>query len=89
MKTITKLAFLAAAVAAIGTSAAVADDQQLQNRLALQRAQASQKSTTIAVYAGHQGVVSRSAMQGQRPDLRFERRMNAKGQEFGIYVPLK
>lgn len=91
MKTITKLAFLAAAVAAIGTSAAFADDQQLQNRLALQRqaAERSQKSTTIAVYAGHQGVVSRSAMQGQRPDLRFERRMNAKGQEFGIYVPLK
>ena len=89
MKTITKLAFLAAAFAAIGTSAAFADDQQLQNRLALQRAQASEKSTTIAVYAGHHGVVSRSAMQGQRPDLRFERRMNAKGQEFGIYVPLK
>ena len=89
MKTLTKLAFLAAAVAAIGTSAAFADDQQLQNRLALQRAQASQKSTTIAVYVGHHGVVSRSAMQDQRAELRFERRMNAKGQEFGIYVPLK
>lgn len=89
MKTITKLAFLAAAVAAIGTSAAFADDQQLQNRLALQRAQASEKPTTIAVYAGHHGVLSRSAMQNQLSDVRFERRMNAKGQEFGIYVPLK
>ena len=89
MKTNVKLAFLAAAVAAIGTSAAFADDQQLQNRLALQRAQASQKPTTIAVYAGRHGVVSRSAMQNQLSDVRFERRMNAKGQEFGIYVPLK
>ena len=89
MKTITKLAFLAAAVAAIGTSAAFADDQQLQNRLALQRAQASEKPTTIAVYAGRHAVVSRSAMQNKLSDVRFERRMNAKGQEFGIYVPVK
>ena len=89
MKTNMKFAFLAAAIAAIGTSAALADDPQLQNRLALQRAQASQKSTTIAVYADRHGVVSRSAMQDKRSELRFERRMNAKGQEFGIYVPVK
>ena len=91
MKTITKFSIIAATLAALGTSAAFADDQQLQNRLALQRqaAERSQKSTTIAVYAGHHGVVSRSAMQEQRSKVRFERRMNAKGQAFGIYVPLK
>ena len=90
MKTITKLAFLTAAVAALGTSAAFADDQQLQNQLALQRAQApgSQNSTTIAVYADRHRV-SRCAMQDQRSEVRFELRMNAQGQQFGVFVPVK
>ncbi len=38
MKLITKLSLVAATFAAIGTSVAFADDQQLQNRLARQRA---------------------------------------------------
>ena len=40
MKLITKLSFIAATIAALGTNAAFADDQQLQNRLAVQRAEA-------------------------------------------------
>lgn len=91
MKNITTFALIAATVAAIGTSAAFADDQQLQNRLALQRAQSqtSQKTTTIAVYAGRHGVSQRSAMRNERTDSRFELRSNAHGQTFGAWVPAK
>lgn len=91
MKTITKLSLIAATLAAIGTSAAFADDSQLQNRLVLQRqaAERDQKSTTIAVYAHRHGVTQRSTMLDDRSELRFELRTNAKGQGFGIYVPLK
>lgn len=91
MKTVTKLSLIAATLAAIGTSVAFADDQQLQNRLALQRAQmqASQKSTTIALYADRHGVSQRSAMQVKRTEGRFELRSNAHGQTFGAWVPAK
>ena len=91
MKTITKLSLLVAALAGFGTSAGLADDQQLQNRLSLQRlaAERDQKSTTVAVYAGRHGFGQRSAMQDTSTNLRFEWRMNAKGEAFGIYVPVK
>ena len=91
MKLLTKLSLIAATVAAIGTSAAFADDQQLQNRLALQRAQAPQgsdRTTTVAVYANQRGV-GRSAVQNDRSEARFELRSNAHGQTFGAYVPVK
>lgn len=89
MKSITKVSFLAATVAVIATSAAFADDQQLQNRLALQRAQGAQsdRMTTVAVYANDRGV-GRSAMPGMRSETRFELRTNAHGQTFGAYVPV-
>jgi len=87
MKTITKLSLIAAALAAIGTSAAFADDQQLQNRLALQ--QLGQKSATIAVYASRRGVSQRRAMQDERSEPRFELRTNAQGQQFGVIAPVK
>lgn len=90
MKSITKLSFLAATVAVIATSAAFADDQQLQNQLALQRAQGAQASgtTTVAVYTNDRGV-GRSAMQETRSESRFELRSNAHGQTYGAYVPVK
>ena len=91
MKLLTKLSLIAATVAALGTSAAFADDQQLQNRLALQRAQASQgsqRTTTVAVYANQRGV-GRGTMQNDRSETRFELRSNAHGQTFGAYVPAK
>lgn len=91
MKTITKLSLIAATLAAFTSSAALADDSQLQIRLALQRqaAERNQQPTTIAVYAHRHGVSQRSAMQDDRSVLRFDRRMNAKGESFGIYVPVK
>lgn len=90
MKTITKLSFVAATVAAIATNAALADDQQLQKQLALVRAQSAQSSrmTTVAVYANDRGVGSR-ASQEARSESRFELRSNAHGQTYGFYVPVK
>lgn len=91
MKYITTFALIAATVAAIGTSAALADDQQLQNRLALQRAQMerNQRTTTIAVYAGRHGVGQRHTVLPKRAETRFELRSNAHGQQFGVFVPVK
>ncbi len=93
MKLLTKLALIAATLATIGTTAAFADDQQLQNRLVLQRAQNSQGSlrttTTVAVYGSQRGVGRSSIMQDQPSESRFELRSNAHGQTFGVYVPVK
>ena len=92
MKLLTKFTLIAATFAAFGTSAAFADDQQLQNRLAIQRAQDSQgslRTTTVAVYGNRRGVGASCAMQEQRPESRFELRSNAHGQTFGVYVPVK
>ena len=92
MKLLTKLSLIAATLATIGTSAAFADNQQLQNQLALDRAQNAPRiqQTTIAVYANQRGVgrsdVSRTQ---QGPESRFELRSNAHGQTVGAYVPVK
>lgn len=91
MKNLIKLTLLAAVAATIGTTAAFADDQQLQNRLAIQRAQAQQSNprTTIAFYS-HRGVGRTDRqMDNRRSDTRFELRSNAHGQQFGAYVPNK
>ena len=90
MKLLTKLSLIAATIAALGTSAAFADDQQLQNRLAMQRAQDAKNSqrTTVAVYANQRGV-GRCTVQNERAEVRFELRSNAHGQTFGAYVPAK
>ena len=90
MKLLTKLPLIAAIFAVIGTSAALADDQQLQNRLALQRAQTSPRATqtTVAAYANQRGA-GRMNMNAQPSELRFELRSNAHGQTFGVWVPVK
>jgi riboflavin biosynthesis pyrimidine reductase len=58
MRTLIKCSLLTASVAVIGTSSAIADDPQLQTRLALQRqeAQRSKQAPAIAVYARERGV---------------------------------
>jgi hypothetical protein len=91
MKLLTKLSLIAATLTAIGTSAAFADDQQLQNRLSVERAQNSARGQqiTVAVYAGRHGVSQRNAMQGERSETRFELRSNAHGQVTGAYVSAK
>jgi hypothetical protein len=86
MKSIRTLA-LAAAVALMGASAAFADNQQLQNQLALQRQAAQRNQTTVAVYAHRHGVGHRT--HARRAETRFELRTNAKGQQFGVFVPVR
>ena len=90
MKLLTKLSLIAATFAVIGSSSAFADNQQLQNLLALQRqaAERNQPTTTIAVY-GHRRGVGHTATRTQRSETRFELRSNAHGQTYGAYVPVK
>lgn len=85
MKHITKLT-LAATLAAMGTSAAFADDQQLRNRLAMERD--ATESTSIAVYSHERGIGQTTVQ--SNPELRFEWRVNyGKSQGFGAYVPVE
>ncbi len=91
MKLLTKLSLAALTAAILSPAAALADDQQLQNRLAIQRAQdaKNQRTTTVAVY-GTRGVGrSERATDDRRSDTRFELRSNAHGQTFGAFVPNK
>ncbi|MEP6956576.1 MAG: hypothetical protein ABI883_07105 [Chthoniobacterales bacterium] len=90
MKLLTKLTLAAVAATLLGSGVSFADDQQLQNRLAIQRVEAAknERSTTVAVFAGDRGV-GRSAggADDQRAETRFELRTNAHGQTFGVFVP--
>jgi hypothetical protein len=89
MKTVTKLSLIAATVAAFASSAALAGDSQLENRLAMQRAQAERNKTTIAVYADRQGVGQQIAAQNERTDLRVEWRTPARGVPYSALVPAR
>jgi hypothetical protein len=87
MKLLTKISFLAAAVASMGSSAAFADDQQLQNRLAAQCAQDSVRSSnspTVALYSTRNEIQS-GAAQDSRSEIRFQIRSNSHGQVTGSY----
>jgi hypothetical protein len=89
----TKLSLFAAAIAAFGTSLAFADDAQLQNRLAAQRAQdaaRNERETTVAVYAQARGLGRReNVVVEERSDVRLEQRSNARGQQIYLYAPAK
>jgi hypothetical protein len=87
MKTLIKLTVAAALAAMLGT-AAWADDPALQNRLALQRAQAerNKQTTTIAVY-GAKGVGER-VVRETRKDVRMERHDTGRATHY-IYRPAK
>jgi hypothetical protein len=82
MKTLTKLTVAAALAAFLGSTAVFADDQQLQNRLAVQRAQAAknQQTTTIAVY-GTTGVGKKGERIG-RAEKRMERHDTGRGTHY-------
>ena len=87
MKTITKSSIIAATVAVIATSA-FADDQQLQNRLAIQRQQSERngRNMTVAIFTGDRGGrVARDA----RREARYEARSNAHSQTYGAYVAVR
>ena len=86
MKSMIKLPLAMAALAVLATSAALADDQQLQNRLNMQRGQIQPREmTTVAVYAGQNGVGQRDAARNDASDTHFEWRHNASG-GYGAYV---
>jgi hypothetical protein len=91
MKLPAKLSLIAATLAAIGTSVAFADDQQLRSRLDLQRAQAerSPKSTTVGVYAVKGLTLGRTESSKQRSEGRFEWRTPIKGQPYRVFVPAR
>jgi riboflavin biosynthesis pyrimidine reductase len=81
MKLLTKLSFIAAAVAAVGSGAAFADDPQLQNRLAAQNAQDSSRtsnSPTVALYSTR-NAINNGAAQDERSQVRFELQSNPHG----------
>jgi len=90
MKTIAKLFTLAAAMAVLATSAAFADNQQQQQLLAIQRAQAERDSqqTTIAVSASGRGLGRRTVV-AHPSATRFELRRNQHGQDYGTHVTVK
>ena len=90
MKTITKLSLIAATFAVLGSSAALAGDPQLENRLALQRqaAERDQKSTTVAVYAHRHGISQTTATTSDRSDVSLMRRDGGRGATF-YFAPAK
>jgi hypothetical protein len=89
MKTITKLTLLGAFIAAFATTGAFADDPQLQQRLAEQRARDTKAGNipTVAVYSDRKGA-SRTTEE-PAPELRYEIHYNANGEAFGVYVRAK
>lgn len=91
MKSPFKLIFLTAVVVIVGGGAASADDQQLQKKLAAHRAQVEKQNqpTTIAVHS-HRGVGRTEGEQdSRRAESKFVVRSNAKGHQYGAYVPVK
>ena len=95
MKITSKLALAILATSLIATTVASADDQQLENRLALQRNKNTSsvlqatggRTTTMAVYAGQHGSGRSSvATQEQPSEVRFELHTNGHGQQFGLYT---
>ncbi len=89
MKLLKNLSLFALILAAAGTTAAMADDQQLQNRLALERMQntASNPRTTVALYTNDRGTGRAEANVAEtQPEARFELRFNAHGERFGVWV---
>lgn len=94
MNFITKLPYIVASLAMVGSTAAFADDPQLQARLARERAQLpdTDRSVTIGAYVDHRGLDQRYVEQRdverreEARDLRFELRDTGHGQLRGVYV---
>ena len=96
MKIIMKVSLITALAAGFSGGIALADDQQMQNLLALQRSQmqsnqSSQNSTTIGVYANRQGVSHQDTkrMQHERRESRFELQSAGQGQVSGRWEPAR
>jgi hypothetical protein len=90
MKTIAKLSsIIIGASAALAAGTAYADDPQLQNRLARERAQQEAawqeaETTTVGVYVNHRGLYPE--LTAQPEETHFEWRQNPHGGGYGAYV---
>jgi hypothetical protein len=87
MKHSLTFSLIAATVSALGISSAFADDPNLQNRLAIERAQDSSQalnSPSMAIYSTRNGVGARTP-EARRPGFRFHLRSNPQGQFEGSY----
>jgi hypothetical protein len=82
MRTLTKLTVATALAAFLGSTTAFADDPQLQNRLAMERAYAAKnrQTTTIAVY-GTTGVGKKGERIG-RAEKHMERHDTGRGTHY-------
>jgi hypothetical protein len=90
MKSITKISLIAALAAIVSTSAALADNQRLENRLSRQHNQAASKvaaskTTTVAIDTNSQGVGGTDPIK----PLRFEMLSNGHGETIGAYVAVQ
>ena len=88
MKNMTRLALVVAACATLGTTAALADSNQLQNTLLMDRqfAASHQRPLTVAVFDGHCGV-GKDIVKSNRTERRHQLRYDAHGNTSGVYVP--
>jgi hypothetical protein len=86
MKLSTKIAVIATGIAGLGSSAAFADDSQLQNRLAREHAERVKQSPTIAIFVRGEGVGQRSVTRVERSNARSDMRTDAHSQHLGPYT---
>jgi len=91
MKPTQKISVIAATVAVLAGSA-FADSPQLQKQLELERMRnaESPRRTTIGVYASNRGVGHYvTETEQKRTETKFGIRTNARGQQFGLFVPVQ
>jgi hypothetical protein len=94
MKNLSKFALIAATCATLGTTAALADSPQLQNRLIVNRqcVDANQQAMSVAVYNGQRGVGDtslRPSNQTDRVDARHQLRRDGHGNASSGNAPLR
>lgn len=88
MKTLTKSSLITAAAALLGTATGLADDQYLQNRLAMERRAADLNQTTVAVYSDKGlGRAERAGAPDQ--GVQLQERSNPRGERTFIYAPVR
>ena len=90
MKNTAKLLSIALATTIVVGATSLADDQQLQTRLAIQRAEAARQNenaTTIGVYARERSVGRQTARRTESSERRLVQKDNGHGVSTFIYAP--
>lgn len=85
-----KLPLIALAATLLAGATSFADDQQLQTRLAIQRAEAArenEKATTIGVYARERSVGRQSARRAESSERRPMQKDNGHGVSIFNFAP--